>query len=199
MFAALAELDEGLDAHSDRPLWALPEADLLAALDAAHVREQRAVAAKLALVREVDGRGLAARYGCTSTAVLLRERLRLPVQAGRRLVTTASLLDRAPEPVRAALDAGAITVEQALVIAETIADLPTDGGGDPDALRHEDSDRTHPGAEADDRAGAAADDRGGTVGAGAYPDRVDSGPTGAGVGPGLGDRGGIGATCGDAG
>ncbi|MEU7927862.1 DUF222 domain-containing protein [Micromonospora sp. NPDC049107] len=92
-----------------------PEHDLVAAVDAAHRLAQRLAAVQLALVPEVDGRGTP--QGASSTAVWLRDRLRLDGSTARRLVN-----------VTGALDAGAhgdITVEQARVIGETVLPVHT--------------------------------------------------------------------------
>ncbi|HEX5995364.1 MAG TPA: DUF222 domain-containing protein [Jiangellales bacterium] len=109
-------------------MWALPEPALIAAVDAVHVVEQRLAAVKLTLVREVDGRGVAAGQGATSTTAWLRQRLRLSVPAARRLVETAAAVDAGPEPVREALAAGAVSVEQARVIADTAATVSREAG-----------------------------------------------------------------------
>ncbi|GAB3942085.1 HNH endonuclease signature motif containing protein [Micromonospora vulcania] len=85
---------------------------------------------KLALVREVHGRGTAVAQGASSTAVWLRERLRLTVPAARRLVDLAGTLDAGSPGVRAALAAGDISVEQARVIADTVETVHTTAGAE---------------------------------------------------------------------
>ncbi|WP_435207432.1 DUF222 domain-containing protein [Micromonospora sp. bgisy143] len=114
----------------DAPVWALPEQDLVAALDAAHRLAQRVAAVQLSLVREVDGRGTARAQGASSTAVWLRERLRLDGSAARRLVELASALDTGAPGVRAALADGVISVEQARVIGETVQTVHTAAGAE---------------------------------------------------------------------
>ncbi|WP_436971560.1 hypothetical protein [Micromonospora vinacea] len=84
MVEELAQADDAVAACADAAAWALAEQDLIAALDAAHRLEQRLAAVKLALIRELDGRGTATTQGASSTAVWLRERLRLTVPAARR-------------------------------------------------------------------------------------------------------------------
>ncbi|MEU8184126.1 DUF222 domain-containing protein, partial [Micromonospora sp. NPDC049044] len=108
--------------------WALSESDLVAALDAAHRLEQRLAAVQLSLVRELDGRGTAVTQGASSTAVWLRERLRLTVPTARRLVDLAAALDAGNPGVRAALATGDITVDQARVIADTVDTVQTSAG-----------------------------------------------------------------------
>jgi Domain of unknown function (DUF222)/HNH endonuclease len=88
----LARADDAIHACLDASVWALPEAQLVEALDAVHAIEQRLAAVKLALIREIDGRGVAVAHGASSTAVWLRERLRVSVGVGRRLVADAEAL-----------------------------------------------------------------------------------------------------------
>ncbi|MEU7919035.1 DUF222 domain-containing protein, partial [Micromonospora zamorensis] len=128
MVEELAQADDAVAACVDAAAWALTEHELIAALDAAHRLEQRLAAVKLALVREVDGRGTAVAQGASSTAVWLRARLRLTIPAARRLVDLAACVDAAPTAVRGALAAGAVSVEQVRVIADTVATVQTAAG-----------------------------------------------------------------------
>jgi hypothetical protein len=125
---ALARAGEVISPCVDAPMWALPEADLLACLDAVHVLEQRVAAVKLGLIREVDGRAVAGGHGASSTAVWLRDRLRIGGGSTRRLVGLAAALDACPAVIADALGRGALTVEQAQVITDAVADLPADVG-----------------------------------------------------------------------
>ncbi|MGC4857321.1 DUF222 domain-containing protein [Micromonospora sp. DT4] len=120
MLEGLAQAEAAVADCLDAPAWALPEDDLVAALDAAHRLAQRLTAVQLGLVREVDGRGTARAQGASSTAVWLRDRLRLDGSAARRLVDLAGALDAGAPGVRAALADGNITAEQARVIGETV-------------------------------------------------------------------------------
>ncbi|MEU4400678.1 HNH endonuclease signature motif containing protein [Micromonospora orduensis] len=128
MVEELAQADDAVAACVGDAAWALAEDELVAALDAAHRLEQRLAAVKLALVREVDGRGTAVAQGASSTAVWLRERLRLTIPAARRLVDLAACVDAAPTAVRDALAAGAVSVEQVRVIADTVSTVQTSAG-----------------------------------------------------------------------
>ncbi|WP_433117002.1 DUF222 domain-containing protein [Micromonospora sp. CA-246542] len=128
MLRALAQAGGGVDACADTAPWALPDDELLAALEASHALAQRLATIQLALVRELDGRGLAVAQGASSTAVWLRERLRLSGRSARQLVQLAATIDAAPPTVRTALLDGSLTVEQGKVVAETIADLPVEAG-----------------------------------------------------------------------
>ncbi|MEU4471954.1 DUF222 domain-containing protein [Micromonospora sp. NPDC023888] len=130
MVEELAQADDAVAACVDDAAWALADDELIAALDAAHRLEQRLAAVKLALVREIDGRGTAQAQGASSTAVWLRERLRLTVPTARRLVDLAAALDTGNPGVRAALANGDITVDQARVIADTVATVHTSAGAE---------------------------------------------------------------------
>ncbi|WP_433355780.1 DUF222 domain-containing protein [Micromonospora saelicesensis] len=128
MLEALAQVGRAVDDCAETALWALSDDELLASLDATQVLAQRLAAVQLGLVRELDGRGVAIAQGASSTAVWLRERLRLSGRSARQLVQLATTIDAAPPAVRDALLSGAITVEQGRVVAETIAALPVEAG-----------------------------------------------------------------------
>ncbi|MET8267116.1 DUF222 domain-containing protein [Micromonospora arida] len=120
MVEELSQADDAVAACADAAAWALPEHDLIAALDAAHRLQQRLAAVTLALVREIDGRGTARAQGASCTAVWLRERLQLTVPAARRLVDLATALDNGNPGIRQALADGAISLDQARVITDTV-------------------------------------------------------------------------------
>ncbi|MBG6065107.1 HNH endonuclease signature motif containing protein [Micromonospora ureilytica] len=128
MVEELAQADDTVAACVDAPAWALPEHDLIAALDAAHRLQQRLAAVTLTLIREIDGRGTARTQGASSTAVWLRERLRLTIPAARRLVDDATALDTGKPGIRQALADGHITLDQARVIADTVTTVQTTAG-----------------------------------------------------------------------
>ncbi|MGC4878788.1 DUF222 domain-containing protein [Micromonospora sp. DT43] len=128
MIDELARAESAVASCADAAPWALSEHDLIAVLDTTHRLQQRLAAVQLAAVRELDGRGTAVAQGASSTAVWLRDRLRLDVSAARRLVGLAATLDVAPPGVRAALADGVVTVEQARVIADTAATVSTSAG-----------------------------------------------------------------------
>ncbi|MGW0214732.1 DUF222 domain-containing protein [Micromonospora chokoriensis] len=128
MVEALAQAEEVIAVCADTAAWALPEHELIAALDTAHRVEQRLAAVKLDLIRELDGRGIARAHGASSTTVWLRERLHLTVTAARRLVDLAVTLDTGNPAVRQALLDATITVEQARVIADAAATVSTTAG-----------------------------------------------------------------------
>ncbi|WP_328653673.1 HNH endonuclease [Micromonospora sp. NBC_00330] len=120
MLKELAQADDAVAACADAAAWALPEHELIGALDAAHRLQQRLAAVALTLIREIDGRGTARTHGASNTAVWLRERLRLTVPAARRLIDLATALDTGNPGIRQALADGHITLDQARVIADTV-------------------------------------------------------------------------------
>ncbi|MEU1588729.1 DUF222 domain-containing protein [Micromonospora sp. NPDC005710] len=128
MLEALGQVKGAVDDCADTMLWGLSDDQLLASLDATQVLAQRLATVQLGLVRELDGRGLAVAQGASSTAVWLRDRLRLSGRGARQLVQLAATIEAAPPAVRDALLSGAMTVEQGRVVAETIAALPVDVG-----------------------------------------------------------------------
>jgi len=103
--AAGAALDPALDG-SAAP-WSLADGELLALLAEVERAAARLAAVGLRLVREADGRDLATRAGATSTAALLRHRLRLrPGEAKTRVALAAALVDGDLAGTGAALAAG---------------------------------------------------------------------------------------------
>ncbi|MEV1109348.1 DUF222 domain-containing protein [Micromonospora sp. NPDC049751] len=130
MIEELAQARGAVADAAAAPAWALAEHDLVAALDAAHRLEQQLAAVKLTLVRELDGRGTALAQGASSTALWLRDRLRLTVPAARRLVESAHALDTAAPEVRRALADGDVSLEQARVIADTVDTVRAAAGTD---------------------------------------------------------------------
>ncbi|MEU8182578.1 DUF222 domain-containing protein, partial [Micromonospora sp. NPDC049044] len=128
MMEGLAQAEATVLGCAGSATWALPEQDLIAALDAAHRIEQRLAAVKLTVIRELDGRGTPTAQGASSTAVWLRERLHLTVPAARRLVELAATLDTGNPAIRQALADADITVDQARIIADTVDTVQTSAG-----------------------------------------------------------------------
>jgi len=116
--------------------WAtLGRDELLELLTALEVDARRRAAVGYAVVAELEARGVAAEVGCSSTAVLLSERLRIGRrEAAGRVRLAAELgprraLSGQPSPakfplVAAAVADGAIGDRHAALICRTITDLP---------------------------------------------------------------------------
>ncbi|MET8278559.1 DUF222 domain-containing protein [Micromonospora sp. NPDC005174] len=130
MVEGLAQAEAAVAACADSAPWALPGDDLITALDTAHRVEQRLAAVKLALIRELDGRGTAVAQGASSTAVWLRERLHLTVPAAHRLVGLASTLDAGHPAIRQALADADITLDQAGVISDAVTTVQNTAGAE---------------------------------------------------------------------
>ncbi|HET8658416.1 MAG TPA: DUF222 domain-containing protein [Micromonosporaceae bacterium] len=128
MQPASVTITQVVDAWVQTTPWALSDDELVAGVDRLYVEQQRLAAVQLALVRELDGRGLAVVQGASSTAVWLRDRMRMSITAAQRLVKLAVAVDAAPAVVRDGLAAGALSVEQAQVVTRAVAALPAEVG-----------------------------------------------------------------------
>jgi Domain of unknown function (DUF222) len=78
------------------------------------------------LVREADGRDLAARAGAASTAALLRHRLRLRPGEAKARVELAAAVHGPMAMTGQALAAGDISGEHARVVRRVVRGLPAD-------------------------------------------------------------------------
>ena len=124
MDEALAVIDEALTTCLAVPLWARSADEVVGYLDRVQVLEQRLAGLKLRLVREVDSLGVPQKQGASSTVSWLRDRHRVSGGAAKRSVDLARALDRDVPAVAEALDAGAVNVEQARIIAATVDRVP---------------------------------------------------------------------------
>jgi hypothetical protein len=113
------------------------EEELLTAARDLETWARRLYGIGLAITAELDSRGVAASRGATSTAVLLRQLLRIsPGQARRRVADarevcpTVTLTGEVQPPVlpaaATALASGAISDQHLKVIRQTVRDLPPD-------------------------------------------------------------------------
>ena len=114
----------------DTAVWTLPDGDLVACVDAVAVVQAQLAAVQAHLVREVEGRGVPAAQGASSTGVWLRQRLRVSPAAAGRLVALARELDRRPA-LDEALGAGSVNPEQVAVIAAGVRELAADAAVEP--------------------------------------------------------------------
>ncbi|MEV0456944.1 HNH endonuclease signature motif containing protein [Catellatospora methionotrophica] len=127
MQRALTQAERTVAACVNAPVWSLTDADLIAVLDTAHRLRERLAAVELSLVRELDARAVPATHGAASTAAWLREHWRVGIRGAKQTVDLARALDRLPSTAEA-LAAGAVNTEQAAVIVQALADLPTAAG-----------------------------------------------------------------------
>ena len=131
----LAQLASARQQLRDIDLAALGRDELLEMLTELEIDARQQAAVGHAVVAELDARGIAAELGCSSTAVMLSERLRigrreatarvrLAVELGpRRALTGESLPPRFPR-VAAAVADGAISDRHAALICRTVDGLP---------------------------------------------------------------------------
>jgi hypothetical protein len=139
----LSAVDEALQSTRDAAVWALADNELEAALDRCQRLVARQAELRLRLVAEADGRDLGRRVGASSTAAWLRARYRIrPGEARARVELANRIAAAADAPVDyaanvgsavtgrempatgAALAAGAVSEQHALVIAKVIRRLP---------------------------------------------------------------------------
>jgi hypothetical protein len=116
-----------VDECADAVPWSLSDSELVDSLTAVWSAQQRLTVVAARLAGEARKRGIPADQGCTSTAVWLRNQLRMSVSTGRRLVELGRLVDRRPA-LDAAVSAGAVTVDQAGTIATAMESLPAAAG-----------------------------------------------------------------------
>jgi hypothetical protein len=113
----------------------LSDAELLESVRQVEAWSRQLYAVALTVTGELDSRGLAGEHGVSSTAVLLRQLLRLSPQAARRRVEDAKVVScsttlsgsrvasRSPGAA-AALRAGTLSEEQLGVVRRTLRELP---------------------------------------------------------------------------
>lgn len=127
MQEALAQAGRSVVACVDAPVWPMTDAELITSLDSARALRERLAAVELSLVRELDARAVPVAHGASSTAVWLREHWRIGIRTAKQTVELARALDRLPTTADA-LAAGTVNTEQAAVIAQAIAALPSEVG-----------------------------------------------------------------------
>jgi hypothetical protein len=124
---ALARMRDDTSTCVAASVWAMPDSALLDALVRVHALEQRLAGLRLALIREVDGRDVAARQGAGSAAGWLWQRLHVTLAVARGWLQLARQLDEPPlVPVGVALASGELSMDQARVIASAVGELPKD-------------------------------------------------------------------------
>ena len=119
MEATRVSIDELLGLEPVR----LADEQVLTSLEAVERTRRRLEAQRLALIAQVEQRGLALEQGATSTAGFVRARLGAGPRESARLVRLAT--DVAAEPAaRTALATGEVSAEHAQVIVRTLGGLP---------------------------------------------------------------------------
>jgi hypothetical protein len=106
-----------------RAVFALTDTDLVAALDHVHAICASAHLLQSYVLAEINGRGLPAAQGATSTTAWLRGHQRISPTAAARQVHFAKALPTLPA-LAAAMACGVVNAEQAQVIARAIGELP---------------------------------------------------------------------------
>ncbi|HWB37746.1 MAG TPA: DUF222 domain-containing protein, partial [Rugosimonospora sp.] len=122
----LAVIREAVGKLLATPVFAASSPDLVSRLTQVHVLVQQLTAVQVALLREADGRALAAEHGATSLTAWLADLWRVHPGSASRLVKLARLTDATAPAVGEALAAGDLNVDQAQVIGPAIADLPAE-------------------------------------------------------------------------
>jgi hypothetical protein len=130
-------VDEVITELLDREWDRLSDDELLESVRRVEAWSRRLYAVTLAVTKEADSRGLAGRQGVSSTAVLLRQLLRLSPRAAKRRVEDATdvcssmavsgsrVASRLPGAA-SALRAGVLSEEQLGVVRRTLRELPDD-------------------------------------------------------------------------
>ncbi|WP_256789238.1 HNH endonuclease signature motif containing protein [Frankia sp. AvcI1] len=104
--------------------WRLSDGELEALIEGVCRLVGRVAAARGRLLVEAQDRGFALRQGAVDTAAWLRDRLALASREARRQITLARDVHEVCRATGAALAAGELTVEHAVVICEAMRSLP---------------------------------------------------------------------------
>jgi hypothetical protein len=123
-FAAVAEIDAGLDDFTEANLWSMPDADVLALRADLARLTGRLAAATLAATRQLDISGAGVASGAASAAGWLRGVCRVDPRSATREVKLAAALSDQLAATGAALSSGTISMEHAVVIRHAIDSLP---------------------------------------------------------------------------
>ena len=127
MDEALGEAMSAVAGLLDRPVWAVSSEDAVDTLVAAQVMVSQLTVLQAGCARELNARGWPVQQGATGLGVWLRDRLRISIYAAKRLTDLGTVLDQRPA-VAAAAAVGAVNPEQVAVIADALAEVPTDLG-----------------------------------------------------------------------
>lgn len=118
------DVQQALRACARTPTWARSPRALIDDLDRVQLLASQVAALGLALLREIDGRGIPTSQGAPSTTAWLRDRYRLSPGTASHQVRLATALDAQLPETQAALANGTVNPEQAHLIAKAISTLP---------------------------------------------------------------------------
>lgn len=130
MREALAALGLAVGKCQSTLVWSLPDGALVECVSDYFGLCSQLDAVGLALIRELDGRAIAAGHGATSTKAWLTEAARIHPGTAQRLVRLAASVEADLPRTAQALAAGSVNVEQAEVVARAVADLPVEHRAD---------------------------------------------------------------------
>lgn len=122
----VADVRAALDKAATAPAWSLSSGDCVDLLPEIARAEAQLAELKMRALVQAEAHGVGHERGFTSTAHWLARTTRQVKPAAVGTLRLAQALDRAHEPVRSALAAGEVLVEQAAVIVNAIDALPED-------------------------------------------------------------------------
>jgi hypothetical protein len=124
--AGVERLHSELDAIAETPVWSMDATEAEAALTAVTRLAARVAELELRVAAHADRREAGLGFGATSTANWWAVETRQTRSAAHRKVRLAVALEGAHEPVRDAMAAGEVNVDQAQVIVDAVDALPAD-------------------------------------------------------------------------
>jgi hypothetical protein len=134
MREVLGEVGAVLDRAVSSSVWSWSDAELVDGVDRLQVFAAQLASLQLAVVAELDARGVPAGHGASSTTAWLRDRCRVSGSAASRMVRLARAVGSELPGTAEALAGGVVNVEQAGVIAAAVAELPVGERGRAEAL-----------------------------------------------------------------
>jgi Domain of unknown function (DUF222) len=126
VLAAIDTVTAAMSDIAEVAVWPLADSELMTTIDDCEREMARIAELQLRCVREMDGRNVAAAQGATSTAALLRARLRISPGDAHARVDLAAAIDGDCAAVGAALADGTISMDHAQTIVRAIRRLPKD-------------------------------------------------------------------------
>jgi Domain of unknown function (DUF222)/HNH endonuclease len=126
VLAAIDAVTAAMSGIAEVAVWPLADSELLTTIDDCEREMARLAELQLRCIREMDGRNVAAAQGATSTAALLRARLRISPGDAHARVDLAAAIDGDCARVGQALADGIISVDHAETILRAIRKLPKD-------------------------------------------------------------------------